>query len=41
MIGIVRLAPRRPCTFIVMALLIVIFGVSSARIAVDPQLRDH
>src|SRR3984957_16223663 len=30
MIGIVRLALRRPYTFIVMALLIVIFGISSA-----------
>src|ERR1700716_4101381 len=30
MIGIVRLALREPYTFIVMALLIVIFGVSSA-----------
>ena len=30
MVGIVRLALRRPYTFIVMALLIMIFGVASA-----------
>ena len=30
MIGIVKLALRRPYTFIVMALLIMIFGVASA-----------
>ena len=30
MIGIVKLALRRPYTFIVMALLIMIFGVGSA-----------
>ena len=30
MVGLVRLALRRPYTFIVMALLIMIFGVASA-----------
>ncbi|MEA2964469.1 MAG: hypothetical protein QOI46_4567, partial [Alphaproteobacteria bacterium] len=30
MVGIVKLALRRPYTFIVMALLIMIFGVASA-----------
>ena len=30
MIGIVRLALRRPYTFVVMAMLIMIFGVASA-----------